>query len=340
MARIHNTAALFTLTLLAVSPCSSAVNKVIYGEDDRIEYYEVPENLKAAADATVSLWNAENLKLDIPSGTYDLKTENFGDKYKLCPGVKFREQPVGAFCSGTLVGEDLVLTAGHCITDESRCGATAFVFGYAVKAPGEKARTRIDAGEVYACSKIIKRQWQDATLTTNGKAMTIYGPDFALIQLDRKVTGRKPMSVNRQGGIKKGDSIVATGHPNGLPFKFSSDGSVVKEVEKKSAYFVSNLDVFGGNSGGAVFNLETGLIEGIVVRTADEHFLPSFDGCNIYTIRPQNAGFGIHINKLDPVLSEIPLTPDETAAAAGMQADLESLRKEEFATPKIVNFDY
>ena len=339
--KLPGTAAIFTLTLLAVGSYSSAADKIVYGADDRVEYYEVPERFREAADATVSLWDKRAANLDQASGKYTLSTSTFGEAYNLCPEVRFREQPIGAFCSGTLVGEDLVLTAGHCIDSESKCKSTAFVFGYAITAPGEKARTQIDFGDVYYCSKIIKRQWQSSVETVNGKPQsTVFGPDFALIQLSRKVPDRKPMPINREGRIKKGDRVFMTGHPAGMPFKLSSYGTVVQEVNTDYAFFVTNLDSFGGNSGGAIFNSATGLIEGILVRGDAESFIPSFEGCNIYNVRPQYAGFGVSINKLDPVLAEIPPTPAEAAVAAGLVSDLEALRKEDFSTQATVNFDF
>ncbi|MEK7721475.1 MAG: serine protease [Elusimicrobiota bacterium] len=329
--KLNDATAVFfsVLALLAASPYSSAAGKVIYGEDDRLEYYEVPENFKAAADATASLWKKQRVKLDYASGKYSLVTMNFGDIYNLCPEVKFREQPSGASCSGALVGEDLVLTAGHCIKSKAQCDDTSFVFGYSIGGPVENARTQLSADEVYSCSEVIKRSLLSTTLTVDGESWpTVYGQDIALIKLDRKVTGRKPLAINRRGGIKKGDRLFAAGHPNGLPFKFSADGAVMVEVDPDSAYFVSNLDVFGGNSGGPVFNAQTGLIEGIVARSDPDHFIPSFLGCTVYNVRPQTAGFGTDVNKLDEVISEIPLTPGEAAAEAGIQSDLDALRGE------------
>ena len=338
--KLYNAAAVFALALFALLPCSSADEKIIYGDDDRVEYYDVPEAFKAAADSTVSLWKKSGVRADKDSGKYLLATGNFGEAYGLCPDVRFREQTIGAFCSGSLVGEDLVLTAGHCIESEEKCKDTAFVFGYSISAPGQSARTQMTPGEVYTCSKVVKRQWLDTTLTINGKPQTIRGQDYALVKLDRKVTGRRPLAINRLGGLKKGDQLSATGHPNGLPFKFSAEGAVMMEVPKESAYFISNLDIFGGNSGGPAFNARTGLIEGIVVRADAEHFLPSFAGCMVYTTRPQTAGYGISINKLDEVISEIPLTPGEAAAAAGAQSDLDALRKTRVPPQKDLNLSF
>ncbi len=312
------------LFLFLCPPGPAAADRIIFGEDDRVEYYQIPEPFKSAADSVVSLWPAAALKAGPEGDTLHFSTRSFGQVYRLCPGERFSAQPAGAFCSGSLVGEDLVLTAGHCIEDQAKCAKTAFVFGYAVKAPGRYTQSSVPAADVYGCTEILKRDWTNYTVTQNGEqSPTIYGDDFALIRLDRKVAGRRPLAVNRAGDIKKGDAVTAMGYPNGLPLKFSAEGMVVRPVRANSPYFDANLDIFGGNSGGPAFNAATGLIEGVVVRADADHFLTTFEGCRVYHVKPQNAGAGISINKLGPVLDLIPPTPAEAAAARKAQRLLE-----------------
>lgn len=290
-------------------------NKVVFGEDDRVEYFQVPEKFKTAADSTVSLWQKGMLALDKETGNYALPEINYGESYKLCPGVKFAEQNIGTFCSGSLVGEDLILTAGHCIKNERVCKDTKFVFGFALSREGGKGPLEVGPENVYNCAEVIKRDWTNYTESHDGgPEETIFGQDYALIRLDRKVIGRRPLRLNRAGGIKKGDAVTAMGHPSGLPLKFSAYAAVVKPVEERKPYFTTNLDIFGGNSGGPAFNARTGLIEGIVVRADGDHFLPTFEGCNIFHVKPQNAGYGVDVNKLEEVLSLIPPLPGEPGA--------------------------
>lgn len=285
-------------------------NKIIFGEDDRVEYFQAPEGFREAADSVVSLWKSPFVHREGDSGPYTLALDTYGRQYNLCPGVRFAEQPVGAVCSGALVGEDLVLTAGHCIKDENGCKNTKFVFGFGVKGEGEAAPGRVPESDVYGCAEIIKRDWTNYTVSQNGGPQhTTYGDDFALVRLDRKVTGRKPLAVARDGGIKKGDAVMTMGHPSGLPLKISTYGKVVRPVGEHDRFFLTNLDSFGGNSGGPVFNAATGLIEGVLVRGDADSFLQDFEGCNIFHVKPQNAGVGVSANKLDKVLEFIPELP-------------------------------
>jgi len=336
----RKTAALFCAALFCVPSFASAGNKIIYGVDDRTELYEVPERFRQAADSTVSLWKRQQVKLDQATGRINLLTGNYGEAYNLCPEVRYAEQPVGANCSGSLVGEDLVLTAGHCIKNDSDCRGTALVFGYGIHAAGGAARTTVDAGEVYGCAKIIRRQLISTSVSVDGgPAQTTPGNDYALIQLDRKVAGHKPLAVNRLGGQKKGDGLILTGHPDGLPFKFTPNGRIVRPVAPEAAYFVSDLDAFHGNSGAPVFSAETGLIEGILVRGDIQTFLPTFDGCSVLIVNPQNAGQGISINKLDPVLDAIPPLAEEAAAAATAAAAVDAVRGLQPPAARTVSFN-
>jgi MYXO-CTERM domain-containing protein len=174
--------------------------------------------------------------------------------YALCPGQAFGQQPSAARCSGTLVGPDLVLTAGQCI-DEVACadGSTAFVFDYFMT--DAAAREPISAADdVYQCSRILSRQHTGNL-------------DYALVQLDRAVTGRTPASVHLSPlALADGTALYAHGFPLGLPLKLDAGGAVRDGRPSAIDYFVANLDTFTGSSGSGVFAQDTGELVGVVVR--------------------------------------------------------------------------
>jgi V8-like Glu-specific endopeptidase len=86
------------------------------------------------------------------------------------------------------------------------------------------------------------------------------------------------LKFRTQGQIEEGTPIVVIGHPTGLPTKVSA-GANVRSVN--DIYFIANLDTFGGNSGSAVFNAETGDIEGILVRGERDYIYSSARGCYV-----------------------------------------------------------
>lgn len=325
--------------LLILPVLSFSEGKSIYGKDDRLEYFSASQDLKTLSDSVVSLWKTASV--EIAGGEAKLKTVNFGDRLNLCPTEKFREQPIGAFCSGSLVGEDLVMTAGHCIKDEAGCAAAKLVFGYNIRKDGEAAVTTLPASEVYSCAKIVKRFLGGEPGSENPAGQSL-GPDWALIKLDRKVAGHKPLPVNRKANLKKGDAITVIGHPVGLPLKIAG-GATVRDFSKKG-YFVADLDTFGGNSGSPVFNTKTKKIEGILVR-GDEDFADSPAGCTTMATYEQTGGRGEDVTKISALSASIPKLPgekgnkDADAELEVREMDSSAIQAIDIMPSKVVSFD-
>jgi hypothetical protein len=88
--------------------------------------------------------------------------------------------------------------------------------------------------------------------------------DYAIILLDRE-TDRDPFRFRTGAKIDKGDNLAMIGAPSGLPLKLA-DGAKVT-INSATTWFGTNLDAFGGNSGGPVYNTAgLNMIEGILVR--------------------------------------------------------------------------
>ena len=237
--------------------------KVIYGVDDRRDLHEMPQGPdRDDADSVVALFRAASV-IDNGNGTSTLRTVNFGVAHNLCPNEAFGPQPTGAFCSGFLVAPDIVATAGHCI-DSSNVTNVRFVFGFRMR-DATNAETVISNSEIYKGSAIV-----DDKLTPDG-------PDWSLVRLDRPVTNHRIAAIRRTGRIEDNQAVHVIGHPSGLPTKFAA-GAKVRD-NTSAAFFVANLDTYGGNSGSPVFNSATHQVEGILVRGETE---PSglSDACN------------------------------------------------------------
>ncbi|MBN1766268.1 MAG: trypsin-like peptidase domain-containing protein [Sedimentisphaerales bacterium] len=252
--------------------------KIIYGEDDRMEQYEVMNSdWLLAGDATVALVDVAVLT-DNGNGTYTMPTETLAEYYEdatgrpLCPDEPYIDQPVGPYCSGFLVAPDIVATAGHCEDYEYTCGDIAFVFGYYMLNPVTPQVT-IDESQIYYCSEIID------------KVLDHSGADWALMRLDRKVTDHLPVPLRRSGSVALDDELLAIGHPMGLPRKYASE-AVVRDISDPD-YFEADLDVYGGNSGSPVFSKNTFEVEGILVR-GNEDFVADGD-CDRSNVCPETG---------------------------------------------------
>lgn len=262
--------------------------KVIYGEDHRVDLYQVldPQWLLRAR-STVALIDKNDLVLN--GSSYSLKGSLFGAAYGLCSTEKFTDQITSAFCSGSLVGPDLVMTAGHCLQDALDCANVRFVFDYAITSAAF-VPTQISSDRVYSCAQIIKHNRNDS------------GADYALVRLDRAVQDRKALQVRREGNVNVGDSLVVIGHPSGLPTKLARGAQVRSNSE--AHFFVANLDTFGGNSGSAVFNETTGLIEGILVR-GEQDFVAN-GSCRIAKRCKENECRGEDVTRVSELSALIP----------------------------------
>ena len=296
MKRLLSTiAALLTAARLASPAAAQAQNKVIYGSDDRIDLYQTDSKLlRSLADSTVALFQASDVTAD-----GKLTVQNYGERMGLCKEEPFYEQPMGAFCSGSLVAPDVIMTAGHCVPSAEECAGIKFVFGFAVtekdKMPGS-----VPAGDVYGCKELL------------GREQVGDGADWALVRLDRKVTGRKPLKLNRTGKIEVNTPVLVIGHPAGLPTKIAG-GAHVRDASKEG-FFVANLDTYGGNSGSAVFNGVTGLVEGILVRGEQDY---TYKGsCRVSNVCAADACRGEDVTKIANVADKIPSFRHRARAAS------------------------
>ena len=238
---------------------------VIYGDDNRVDVFESKNSLYVElAKSTAAMISPNNLKasrgeVTISGGTLEARG--------VCSSERFSKQISAANCSGFLVGEDILVTAGHCITSEADCKNNKWVFDYKVDS-AEQGNVNVSSSNVYSCKKIISRALDQVTKD-----------DFAVIQLDRK-TDRRPLEFRRKGQVTRWSELVVIGHPTGLPTKIA-DGAHVRSYAGK--YFVANLDTYGGNSGSAVFNAKTGVVEGILVR-GENDYVRGPQGCMVSNV--------------------------------------------------------
>jgi hypothetical protein len=224
--------------------------EVIYGVDDRQEVVDVTDQAILEDADSVVLVCDENEVDDNGDGTSTLQTQNFGTSFNLCTSEPFREQPTSGFCSGFLVAPDIIATAGHCL-DASNVTTRRFVFGFRML-DDTTARTVIENTEIYEGVEVI------------GHRLVGDGADWALVRIDRPVPNHRVVRIRRDGQIPSNQPVHVIGHPVGLPTKVAG-GAAVRD-NSPPAFFVANLDTYGGNSGSPVFNSDTHDVEGILVR--------------------------------------------------------------------------
>ena len=270
-----------------------AKGRVIYGTDDRKDWYEIKDPaILALTRASVALFNPTAIQLGSDGGAR-LKLPSLKDTRGLCAGEKFESQPAGAFCSGTLVGPDLVLTAGHCVREISGDGSipaityTRFVFGYQMRS--ESSYAMIPSAQVFAGKEIV------------GGKMDHKADDWALLRLSKTVasTIAEPVSNWDSTAVKKDQKVFVIGFPSGIPLKYAP-GAVVRDNSDPN-FFVANLDTFGGNSGSGVYDETSNRLIGVLVRGETDYVRDQSKNCFRANICPTSGCRGEDVTKINAV---------------------------------------
>ncbi|OGR73405.1 MAG: hypothetical protein A2089_07410 [Elusimicrobia bacterium GWD2_63_28] len=239
-----------------------SASKGIYGNNSMQDYYQVPESLKKLADSTVAFIMKDTFEYDAESKRYKVKkalklTESsYADESE-----DFSSQNKLADCTGAYVGKGLILTAGHCISKNPKAqtyyGNYFLVFGWKSDRQGS-AILDFPAEDVYT----IKGPEVYALEGATGDGAS--NRDFALLSMDREPAGRQALELALDQAPRVGQKVFTIGYPLGLAVKINDpDQAQVYDVEKH--LFQTNIDAFGGNSGGPAFDSATNKIIGVVV---------------------------------------------------------------------------
>lgn len=250
---------------------------IIFGEDDRQEYFEVSslETRNLAQGAGVALMRRSHL--DAGRATLSAEVKSWGDTANLCSTERFREQPAAAFCSGVLVDWDLVLTAGHCLRFLP-LSELVVVLGYYYTAPGVLA---LHPAGVFEPLEVAAER-----LDPPGSEPRL---DYAWLRLKRRVPPAYRPAALWLGEVAQGASLRFIGTPGGVPLKIDA-GAFVHEARAGSAdYFVANTDTLRGASGGGAFDAQ-GALFGIMARGAQD-LVQTLDGCHV-SLRAEQAAPG------------------------------------------------
>jgi len=274
------------------STCSKKVNPtVIYGPDDRLDLYQIKDPwILRIANSTVALIEDKNLK-DLGNGYTEIIAPTLADKENMCTTEPFASQVAPVYCSGALVGKDLVMTAGHCMSSINHCDHIRIVFGVHVTSSGVQPKM-IPTKDVYKCKKIIASQ----------EPLRGGDQDYGVVRINKKVKDRAPLPIRRSGKIPDGAKIFSMGHPLGVPTKYVPNAIV--RSNNLVPYFISTLDTYIHDSGSPVFNAETGYIEGILVRGEPDFVAQG--SCKVSKRCKETECLGQSVNRLEQAIPFIP----------------------------------
>ncbi len=252
--------------------------KGIWGTDKRMDVHRVTDKqLLANANRVAAICLEENIEENIENdvehdcpddgkndpdttkrGVSQLRVRNYGKSFNLCEGEPFQHQPISAgwLCTGFLVGDDIIATAGHC-ANEKNVKKLRILFDYKMSPEG-KPVTQVANQHIYKGMEIVAGVY---STKENGR-------DWALIRLDRKVRGRQAVRLSKQH-LCYDQPVYVIGHPAGLPLKVAP-GAQIREISEN--WFAANLDIYNGSSGSPVFCADTHDVIGIVIHGDNRDF--------------------------------------------------------------------
>lgn len=278
-----------------------ARQKSIYGEDDRVEVIACPDpERKIRARSVAAVIDRREL-VAVGDRQISIGGTTLGDRYAslgkpLCQREAFRLQPCSAIGTAFLVAPALVASAHHCLS-EATISYRCLVFDFETDSTGA-ASTIFHADQVYGIRRFLKG------------AYTETGEDWALVELDRGIFDREPLTLRSSGSAPDSLPLYVIGHPAGLPKKIAGNAEI--RVNTASSNFIANLDTYGGNSGSPVFNALSHEVEGILAR-GDADFVPLGD-CYASLICPITGCQGEECSRVEPLnrfLKEAELLSDD-----------------------------
>ncbi|WNG17522.1 trypsin-like serine peptidase [Cystobacter fuscus] len=255
-------------------------SEVVYGTDDRLDVYAHPDaTLRARAQqSTVALMHPPLIDATDPNHVV-FTGQTLGEGRNLCTTERFRDDPRAAFCSGTLIDDDLVLTAAHCVPTPEECANTRFVFNFYRTAEGQLQQ--VTTQDIFRCTAIVAHELS-------------WYMDYSILRLDRPATPRFTPAPVRKGNtpLAVGQKLAVIGSSSAIPFKIASGGTVRDANENSLDYLVSTTDTFAGNSGSAVYEMDNYTVASIAVR-GDADYVAN-GTCNVVNTCPETGCTGEH----------------------------------------------
>jgi V8-like Glu-specific endopeptidase len=272
------------ISLLGLAPfaiASDLPNKVIYGQDNRVEVADYPDagfreyarstaaqvknsKLKDGANTSPTISFGDSLESlrsligDIDSligdiNAINLETGNEAIASSESDTVKADLSDYYTFDSSKTLESSYNTCSGERFSDQpvlSRC--SGFLVGKDILVTaGHCIKTLSDCSnhkwvfDFVAGTDLIKKSnvYKCSKVLSQDLRSSIFTTkDYAVIKLDREVEGREPLKIRRKGKIKKNAPLVVIGHPMGLPSKIADGASV-----KKNGFIFKSANYFSAN---------------------------------------------------------------------------------------------
>jgi V8-like Glu-specific endopeptidase len=328
MARIS-----FFLVLLFLIGIQTSAQAIIFGTDNRVDVIRDAYKNKFLAPAIAMSFGNNYAVPQTDSELFNLDFSPASESYNvgLCPEEKFAKQNANWLnCTGFLVAEDIMVTAGHCImfnhsgtkpdlvedSMTSMCADFDWLFDFTAKSNGQVSITDYSQSQTARCARVLHAEITPDVIDKNGVVIGEYGLDFSIIQLDRTFPDRKVLKLAKTS-VTENQRVFAVTYPSGLPMKVASNARVLENQFEN--FFTANLDISSGSSGGPVFNSKNEVV-GIVVRASpgEDYIWDEKRECSVSFVckelgkgdcsldnMPGAYPLGAHVHKIEPIVKKL-----------------------------------
>jgi len=186
------------------------------------------------------------------------------------------------WCSGTLIGNDLFLTAGHCFDQTGGGWSRPRVNGTTNIISSADIATNMHVNFNFQVDAAGNQRQEVSFPITQLIEYRLGGLDFAIVRLGGNPGTQFGTTAISTTDAAQGDMCCIIGHPNGLPKRIEA-GPALAPSGNQIRY--DDIDTLGGNSGSGVLRATDGRIVGVHTN----------GGCGATSPDGTNANFGMRI---------------------------------------------
>lgn len=237
-------------------------------QDNRQDYYMIKdEEVKKKCLGVAGILYEKDIlenEIVITESYKNLKFEFKEEDKLLCSSVKFYQQKTAPFCTAFAVSDDIIITAGHCVSDSN---LDEIVFVFDLKLDNKDDDFSIISEEQIFYPKVILDRVYDS----------IKKLDYTIIEVEKTIPKNRILDYSLNFNYTIGTRNYIIGHPSGLPIKFAPDGYITQRPSLN--HFQTNLNAFSGNSGSPIFDEKSNKVIGIFIAGENKFTYHKDDDC-------------------------------------------------------------